>query len=438
MMPTGPSDYGGPGPADASTDTVMPPAVGCPPPRVAVAGPDGTPTETCTSALASSRFQYGICSCDDLSFGGALTTRAFDSGAGGGVDSGAPVGVNGELFVVGGAHIGGTFVSSGTSFLSTGSGGVDLTVRGDAMVGGGLGVINLSVARDARIDGDLFVAETMSIGRDLYRTPGRTTTVGTQQVTGAVREEAVRVPPPCPCDAASILDVASLVTQAAAQNDNAVAGVDPAAWADATAVPATLVLRCGRYYVNALRSAQGLSIRVEGRSALFVGDGIRALAGLRIDLAPGAELDLFVKGDVTVLGDVALGDASRPAALRMYMAGAGGIFNSAFELFGGSMIAGNLYAPRTEVRFLGVVEIRGALFAAKITHVGALELFYDRAILDANTSCDAPVSACDPAFPACPQGHACVAGTCAPCRSDADCKQPLVCHPDGSCGQLLI
>ena len=107
-------------------------------------------------------------------------------------------------------------------------------------------------------------------------------------------------------------------------------------------------------------------------------------------------------------------------------------------LIGASGFVGNVYAPNAEITAVGDTEVYGSLYGGSISMPGYLSIHYDRSILDVNRDCPPPPGMCS-CMPGagCSDHHACIGGACASCRTDADCCAPLVCFPDGTCGDLL-
>src|SRR5690606_14875509 len=84
-------------------------------------------------------------------------------------------------------------------------------------------------------------------------------------------------------------------------------------------------LPCGRYYVNQIGGLGGVTLRIQGRTALFVGGDVWATGLFKIELDPGAELDLFIQDDFVLTGAARFGDRTRPAAMRIYVGGTGDV-----------------------------------------------------------------------------------------------------------------
>ena len=164
---------------------------------------------------------------------------------------------------------------------------------------------------------------------------------------------------------------------------DAAIGLQPDALAAASG-DQTLTLPCGRYYLTGVQiDGGGLRVRAEGRVALFIAGNVTIDGDLTVEVAPDAELDLFVGGALNLPGLVTLGDPARPRALRVYVASAGTL-----ALSGGSTIAGNLYAPAADLASSAAVEIFGAVLVNHWNLSAPAAVHYDRAIATAGDSCE--------------------------------------------------
>lgn len=400
--------------------------------------------ETCAGDLAETVFTNALCTCEDTRLAGYLLTRGFDSREGPAPDDegfggGAPVGMNGTYAAGAGyTRVGGSLSVAGPADL-TFVGYLD--VRGDLRLAGNALVPGYTrVARDAWFGGD-FTGATITVERDL-RHRGNLLTV--PNVGGRVLREAVSVEPPCPCDAP--VNVRAILDRVRGRNDNAAIGLDPAILR--RTVGATRVeLPCGRFYLDEISGVGDLRVLVTGRVVLAVGGPIAALGNLQFELAADAELDLFVQGPLGQIGNVSFGDRDRPAATRIYVAGADDIV-----LVGASAFVGNLYAPHARVTSPGFIDAYGSFFVRALDAAGFARISYDRAITELDCDEDVPPGSGEtppedpppgvvPDVPCqqcnwCRNGLACADdGFCRPCAADADCCGQLVCEA-GRCVNL--
>jgi len=234
---------------------------------------------------------------------------------------------------------------------------------------------------------------------------------------------------PCNCD--TPVDVASIVAALAQTNDNATFDASTSALSGDSF---DVSLECGRYYFNSLSSTGTATLRLRGRTVLAIAGNVTIANNFSILLDPGAELDLFIGGNVQFNGAPSIGDSARPFATRIYVAG------TSVASAGKLEVAANIYAPNAHMQLDNMVDLRGSMFAKSFTFAGATKVTYDEAILDTRgcneeaprgcTSC----SDCGNPTPAC-AGN----GTCGPCTNDSQCCAPLVCNvASGRCVQPTI
>jgi hypothetical protein len=389
-------------------------------------------TETCAGSIAARVFDHATCSCDVTSVTGFLRTASFDSGGSSTSEGGfgAPVGVNTDYLTGGYADIGGTMVVAGTLGVSFGG---YLSVGGDAFFAADVSALGrIDVARDLWILGNIPITVGVYVTRDMHQPPGRTlglfNDIGGRRLTGGFT-----VPPPCRCGESDIVDVAALVAAAARVNDNPSVGLTAGELDPVIGLGREITLPCGRFYLSGISGVGDITLRVEGRTALFVQGDVNALGVFDIDLGPDGELDLFIAGNLLSIGAGSYGDRARPARTRIYVGGTGDV-----TLVGASGFVGNVYAPRARITAPGATTVYGSLFGQRIDMPGYLDVRYDRAILDVDVDCP-PSTECEPCGgTGCTDDRACIEGMCVGCSSDADCCAPLVCYGDGTCGPLLF
>lgn len=454
--PRGARRDGGGDPVDGSTpdiDAPIPPGTdGGPPPgpdtpdaridRTAfcmgmgppvIVGDSTMSTETCAGSIATRVFDNSLCSCEDTNIVGYLHTRSFDSMVPGSTDDdwGAPVGVNRNYLTGGYADVGGTFVVAGTAGVTFGG---YLRVRGDARFGGNITAVGyIRSYRDLWVRGNIVLAGVVTADRDLYAQPssfiGAVTDVG-----GSTRRMSFTVDPPCHCGPSEIVDIASIVATGRTENDNADIGLMPGVLDPVVGLGVDIELPCGRFYLTGISGLGDITLRVNGRTALFVEGDVNALGVFDIDLGPGGELDLFIAGNLTSIGAGSYGDRARPARTRIYVGGSGDV-----TIIGATGFVGNVYAPHARITAPGATTVYGSLFGREIDMPGYLDVHYDRSILDVDVDCPPPPGGCEMCGgTGCTDHTACIGGSCVSCTTDADCCAPLVCYPDGTCDSLLI
>jgi hypothetical protein len=410
----------------------------------------------CAGEVAAEAFQFALCACRDIVDAQSnVNVDSFDSAlgpygaplAGGGVNinDDGNIGVNHAL-----VNFDAQLNLRGSIFIGGGGFGVrgasEIT-RNVVAAGSSTGANSVTtIGRNMFVDGD--VTGRYDIAGDLYVPTGANVTQTT--VTGQTIFGPVRTRLPCPCAPDEILDIAAITAYGALHNDNdETMAVTSTAWESGTG-PSTITLPCGRYYITSINQPGSLRILAQGRTVLFI-DGNITAQSLALDLDPGAEMDVFVNGNIVLQAASDFGQQDEPAAVRTYVGGTGAIDLSASAFFGG-----NLYAPRADVYFGASADLFGALVARDIHFAGSADVHFDSAIREAGDSCEepvdtdggvpdaTPVDAGDGGTPnTCADCSECGApsgcradGTCGACESDADCCAPLVCI-GGAC-QLQI
>jgi hypothetical protein len=94
-----------------------------------------------------------------------------------------------------------------------------------------------------------------------------------------------------------------------------------------------------------------------------------------VDTDPGAELDVFVEGNASIDGAVALGSQPGQGAVRLYLGGMGTV-----QLTSGGALHGVLYAPGAELVLSAPLTVTGALFVRRAAATADLTLHYDRSL----------------------------------------------------------
>lgn len=342
------------------------------------AGPPVLVGGTCTGTLSQRYFSRAACACGGLNLASDLVTDRFDSRVGPWAAGGAggDVGVVGGLSTNGLLRVGGSLVVAGGDL----QGAATVAVGGDLAVGGALGRPGTAVrvGGSARIAGDVSVA-SLDVAGTLTAPAGATLSPGVT-ADGGVVAGSVEVAAPCRCAASEALDVAAVVAQHQATNDDAAIGLAPDVLSAVEGVR-TVALPCGRFYLERIQGAGTVTLRAQGRAALFVAAGISLAGALAVELDPGAELDLFVAGSVNLPATLRLGDPARPSALRVWLAAPGAIGVPADALW-----SANLYAPAADLVVGGPLDLFGAVMVGHV--VGApLSIHYDGAIASAAARC---------------------------------------------------
>ncbi len=380
----------------------------------------GDGTRTCGGRVAARQFRYAVCTCDDYAAAAPLTTDSFDSARGAYTPGGrgGSLGVNGRVAASAPLTLGGALWAGGSG-LQAGTGG-EIRAASDLRVRGPIeSDARLESGRDAYF-GDRARARELVVTGTLTQAPGAGLDVSGTRSIGHTVAAPVSVPPPCGCGVDDILDIPALVRAHRDDHEGEALGLAPSALANRSG-DRTVELGCGRYYLTAIGGTGALTVRVAARAALFVDGDVSLDAPLVVELADGADLDLFVAGNLVSSSVIRFGDAARPARARLYVGGRGTL-----QLDGDALFGGNLYAPRAELNTSGRVEVFGSLFVRRLAASGPLLVHYDTAVLKAGEGCDAPVgpscaSSCECA------GGACNGGVCGACATSADCCAPLFC-----------
>jgi len=434
--PADATDSGSPGP-DVSVDApVIPPGDSGPPtscegtsPLITIRRINGDTRDNCTGQLAAHTFTHALCTCEDMTISGLLVTESFDSTADAGArGGGAAVGIGGTCPRGLYANIGGSLTIAGDrSFVAAG-----FVVAGDFKIAGAATLLTqLMVHRDAWLGGRVTTfALAARVERNVYAAPGAGFT-GSVTVAGTTTTTPVVVEEPCGCGPEELLDIGGMVSVGAMRHENAKieGGVDPTRLNDVAPPGITVRLPCGRFFFGRIGGAGAITLRVTGRTAVFVEGNVQATDTFQLQLDPGAELDLFIRGNLVLTGAAQLGDNERPGALRVYVGGTADI-----ALPSGRGISMNLYAPNANVT-ISAGELFGSVLAKNLTGLTAVRARYDRSVLTPSGQCAATAPEVCDKCQTCNDGLACIDGGCGKCLTDADCCAPFVCD-QGTCQQL--
>jgi len=401
-----------------------------PPASCANGGPPIVLGSTSATCLAMTSFTWGVCSCEGMHLSQTLATDAYASGAGpyvpGGLGGG--VGTNQDLTSSSSTNVSGVLWCA-TGIDSSNSVDVGLDLRSGALAKLKTG----SVGGDAFVNGNLTTngaPNSFTITGDLH-VPSASTTVSSGVAYANRIDGPVDVPPPCDCNPANFIDVAGIVAARQSSNDNSLIGL----MANATTSPASAVridLPCGNFYLDAVTGSKDVTIVAHGNTALYVGGDVNSSGSFRVTVDPGFSLDVLVAGDLHVSAPSSFGSPNYPAMTRVYIGGANGFTISAQSLFGAFFWSGN--GPVTTSQTL---EIFGGLFAESLVASAAVDVHYDRTVVDlpGGSACSmTPPSGCTTCGDC--GNQACVQGECGGCTFDSDCCAPLKCN-QGLCSILL-
>jgi hypothetical protein len=367
-------------------------------------------TRPCRPARDAALFHHAVCVSSGWPGLTRLHTDAFDSrvapyAAATALRAGSAA-TNGDLSG-GDIDVGGALTVAGTATVG------DLLARGRVRVLGNLDAQRvttgaLSVGGGVRVRGDLTVsgAFTSPFGADV--------TVGGMR--SARSEVRASVTFPHACEREAVFDFTGRASELRQRNDNAARGLRDDLLA-AAARPERVVLPCGRYWFRGVSAGAALVFAVTGHVEVLLDDDVTP-ADLRVELAPGADVDVIVAGSFRPTGAVRFGDATAPARARLYVLG-----GPTATLATG--FAGLLHAPSLTVRVSGPVY--GALRVNAV--LGAeVDVHYDVAALDTTGTCR--VGACTSCLD-CPAAQ-CGGAACGACADDDDCCAGLRCE-SGRC-----
>lgn len=331
----------------------------------------------CGGALIAASLPAALCVCTGVS-GGDLLTDSFDSALGPYVpgSAGGDLASVGPLSPQGMWNIGGALRSSDPTGVTGITGSVQ--VRGSAQIQGALRGDSVSIQGDAEIGGDINLIN-LTVNGTLITPATSMPVVSGQRSTPNTRFAAVNIPPPCPCD----LDpyVSGPILQLTQTNDDARLGLNKDQLEGYSGNP-VLTLPCGGYFFQRVSGLGSLDLRITGRVELAIVGGLDVGGQLVIALAPGAELDLYVHGDVTVGGTVAMGDRDAPHRLRFFPGGVDTI-----RLAGGGYISAAVLGRRRTLITSSPIDFYGAVIADSASINAALRLHYDQQIRSISGSC---------------------------------------------------
>ncbi len=396
-------------------------------------GPIAVPgTGTCIGDL-SDVFRFAVCACSSLDIAGTFSTDSFDSTRDAGPATGtlASIGCNGEISTDSMLSIAGSLWTGGPGP----DGGPAVTLGGGATAGGTI-ANDVHSASDMEVGGKYLVrGDVWSAGSVIVDPGGSLAVLGSLYLPATASAPNVQatlvhaqVPVTAPCSCATPIDVPAVVAAYADVNDDVSVGLTKDA-----SLSGTVVFPCGRYAVAGI-VGDSVVLRIGGRVAVFVTGDISVTQDLKIDLAPDAELDLFVAGGVSIMGAFEIGDPDSPSRTRVYVGGATVALSAS-----ATPLAANLYAPHAVLELASDLEMWGAIFADRLQLSGNFAIHYDTSVLQVAgaSGCEAtagPCRTCNDCGGATP---ACKAGSCAPCTTTADCCAPLGCASNGRC-QLMI
>lgn len=308
------------------------------------------PVLSCPASPAKKVFNAAMCLCGDY--------RAVGDGA---WVQGGPAGINGSLDVVGRHTFSGDVVAYG------GVSGV-----GNVSVGGNLSTAGLvDGVGDVEVAGDLSAASGVKgVGRLVVK--GTLRTPEAEQWTGnaTVGAKGALEPlsgPPCGCGKERQLDLSTIMATAIERNDNQAAGLSLHESIGSRA----LTLGSGSYVFDGVKAVGAHDLTIDGAVAVYVKGDFKTVGSTHLKLTPGSTLDLYVDGEVKMVGDSSFGVGASPGAVKLYVAGARDL-----ELVGSQRVVGSVYAPESDLELVGTSAFEGSLFVRNVQGVGRLDVTF--------------------------------------------------------------
>ena len=371
----------------------------------------------CSGDLGKRTFTFAFCSCQ-----GVTANNQFRVGAiSGARDGGGSIGVNGPFVGSNNTVIGGTIWASGDVTSSN-----NLTVGRDVVCGQNVSVATGAVGRDVVVVGNANASGAFRVG-GAVRTSQASMVSGFTSAGGVVRGTPMVA---APCDCSSPVDVGAIVTFFSGVSDNAARGVSPTALTGTANT--TLTLECGRYLFQGITSTGITRVRTRGRVVIAIDGDVTTSNSFELVPEAGSQVDVFIRGNLTLSNNASVGDATRPFATRVYVGGTQVTASNSLS------VSANLYAGRAAFSANNTFDMRGALFVGSLAAANSFTVNYDDAILglDGCAPSDAGCSSCRQCANPTP---ACRGGSCGHCQTDADCCPPLSCEPvSGHCVEGII
>lgn len=377
-------------------------------------------TNSCTGDIGKKVFRFAICSCTTLVSQNTVNTDSVDTNNPGMQLAGGSVGINGNYSASAPNDFQGALIVGG-EFSAMNSHNVvqNMTVASKALVGA-----PATAKSDAYLGAEVTgPPNNLTVSGKMY-TPV-TTNVNQVNELGGFSISPVTVPPPCDCT--DQVDIAGIVAAFKDTNDNLTNMILTDALTTAPNYPKDITLPCGRYYFDGIVVNNPVTLRLKGRTVLAIDGNINVSGPLTIELADGAELDMFVTGTVFMNNMAAIGAKTSPKSTRIYIAG------NDVTMTGQLALSANFYLPNATFNITNDLEMWGALFAKQISSSGKVRVHYDEGILQI-PGCQGGDTTCKDCGDCVNPNPACGAdGTCGPCTKDQDCCPPLICDGLGQC-----
>ena len=353
-------------------------------PPLNITRPNNSDSDTCLGNLAEGLFTWGLCTCNDLVVQNNLDTDAWDSTVGPYVPGGVGGGIGSNQSVQLGAlsNIQGPVWASGSAGLNADG---DLNIRQVLRSGGDVQTDNTTTVQgNAYVNGDVTATGTANFEKDLTLPSGAV--ISGNVTTGNTVRSPVNVKNACGgCAQNERIDVGAIVdAHSGSNNDNDAINLSSSVLSSPGG-NRRLDLPCGKYFLDEIVSAKRVTIVAHGRTALFIDGDIDVDIQLHILPDPGAELDIFVAGNVELTNNIQIGSPAYPASTRMYVGGATGM-----NLMNQGTIGAYFYAVPGSIMTSNNFELFGGMVASNFQTGNNPEIHYDREVLDAGESCPPP------------------------------------------------
>lgn len=377
-------------------------------------------TTDCTGDIGKKVFLFAMCSCTTLTSQNTVNTDSMDAAKPGMPLAGGSVGVNGNYTCSAANDIQGALIVGGAfSAMNTHNVLQNMTVAGKSQV-----LAQATAKSDAYLgDAVSGTPKNLTISGKMY-TP-LTSNVNQVNGLGGFSITPVNVPPPCDCT--EPVDIQGIVDAFKGTNDNLTNMILTDALTSMPEYPKDITLPCGRYFFDGIVVNNPVTLRLTGRTVIAIGGNINVSGALNIELAEGAELDMFVTGTVFLNNVASIGSKTSPKSTRIYIGG------NDVTMSGALTLSANFYLPNAVFNVMNDLEMWGALFAKQINSSARVRVHYDEGILNI-PGCQGGDEPCKDCGDCVNPNPSCGAdGTCGPCTKNEECCAPLICNAIGEC-----
>ncbi|MCU0663406.1 MAG: hypothetical protein MUC50_13900 [Myxococcota bacterium] len=307
-------------------------------------------------------FGWAMCLCDDLNLkGNGLTAEPLYPDA-----PPLNLGVNGRVSSMGNLVVHGT-MDIGGELLDFGN----TRIHDDLLVGE-----RALIAGRVVVDEDAYFGESL-VGAGMLKVGGGLSVADRNLFAGHLdynqKPMSIYQPhDPCPCSKNDIINIKEIVRQHRLDTPLVLAS---------GAGNQVVKVAAGDYYTdNAWVFAGNTRIEIDGKVRFFVEDDILLIGNGKITLLPGAQLDLYISGSLSEIGNFHFGqayDENNPEPARVYVGG-----EKPITIIGNESFVGGIYAPLSTVRAIGNLKIVGSLFAKDFRVKGNAKISWNSDLVD--------------------------------------------------------